>query len=239
LSAAHDLEVVRVEKLSRAYDAHYGLVDLDAEFPKGSVTMLLGPNGAGKSTLISILSTLARQTEGRVLFDGKVVEDGSPSLRSYIGYVGHSTMLYPSLTARENLHFFGRLYGLRGLDEVIGEWLTIVGLTRDADRPVEEFSRGMAQRLTLARALLPGPKLLLLDEPLTGLDQAGIGLALELLGRARDEGAIIVMASHDLRSTAKIADRALILRRGRKVFEGAFDGDLADTYHRALHGAAR
>jgi len=239
LSHSTDLEVVRVEKLSRAYDAHYGLVDLDADFPKGTVTMLLGPNGAGKSTLISILSTLSRQTEGRVLFDGKPVEEGSPALRAYIGYVGHATMLYPSLTARENLAFFARLYGIRDVDDVASGWLETVGLTRDADRPVEEFSRGMAQRLTLARALLPGPRLLLLDEPLTGLDQAGVSLALGLLGDVRDAGAIVIMATHDLRSTAALADRALILRRGRKVFEGPLDGDLASIYHTALHGASR
>ena len=239
MNQSADLEVVRVENLSRAYDAHYGLVDLDADFPKGTVTMLLGPNGAGKSTLISILSTLSRQTEGRVLFDGKSVGEGSPATRAYIGYVGHATMLYPTLTARENLRFFARLYGMKNVDEVVSGWLETVGLTRDADRPVEEFSRGMAQRLTLARALLPGPRLLLLDEPLTGLDQAGVGLALGLLADARDAGAIVIMATHDLRSTAELADRALILRRGRKVFEGPFDGDLAATYHGALHGAER
>lgn len=239
MNPSADLKGVRVEKLSRAYDAHYGLVDLDAEFPAGSVTMLLGPNGAGKSTLIAILSTLSRQTEGRVFFGERLVGEGDARIRAHIGYVGHSTMLYPTLSARENLTFFGRLYGLKDLDALATEWLETVGLTRDADRPVEEFSRGMAQRLTLARALLPGPQLLLLDEPLTGLDQAGIALAVDLLAKARDEGAIIIMASHDLRSTADLADRALILRRGRKVFEGAFDDDLASVYHRALAGAAR
>lgn len=228
--------MVRVEGLSRAYEAHYALVDLDAEFPKGTITLVLGPNGAGKSTLISILSTLSRQTEGRVLYDDRPSDQGGPVMRSYVGYVGHATMLYTTLTARENLRFFGSLYGTPDLDAGVSRWLDVVGLTRDADRPVEEFSRGMAQRLTLARALLPGPRLLLLDEPLTGLDQAGTTLALRLLREARDDGAIVIMATHDLISAATIADRALILRRGRKVFLGPIEGDLAERYHRALGG---
>ena len=224
---------VRVQGLGRVYDDHYALVGLDAHFPPRTVTALLGPNGAGKSTLMGILSTLSRASEGTASLGASTLEDGG-KVRARIGYVGHATMVYGVLGARENLHFFGKLYGVTDLKDKVDHWVERVGLARDADRPVSGFSRGMAQRLTLARALLPEPTLLLLDEPFTGLDQSGVELGVELFGERRDAGAVVVLASHDLKTTARLADRALILRRGRKVYEGAIEGDLADLYHRQI-----
>ncbi|MCA9542943.1 MAG: ABC transporter ATP-binding protein [Myxococcales bacterium] len=224
-----------VRGLGRAYDDHYALVGLDAEFPAGTVTALLGPNGAGKSTLIGILSSRQSPSEGQVLFEGRRAH-GGPAMRRRIGYVGHRTMVYGELTARENLRFFAQLFGIGDADARIDALLDRVGLARDKDRPVEGFSRGMAQRLTLARALLPEPSVLLLDEPLTGLDQAGVALALELFGSARDRGAALIMASHDLAATEKVADRALILANGRKCYEGPVQGDLAGLYAQAIAG---
>ncbi len=237
MTSAAEAGLLRVEGLGRAYDDHYALVDLDAEFPPGSVTALLGPNGAGKSTLIGILSTRQSATEGRVYFDGRRVAD-SASMRQRIGFVGHRTMVYSELTARENLQFFARMFGLVSPDDAIDALLDRVGLMRDKDRPVNGFSRGMSQRLTLARALLPKPSILLLDEPLTGLDQAGVRLALTLFREARDAGAVLIMASHDLVATSKLADRALILSSGRKRFEGATGEDLAAVYAECIGEAA-
>ncbi len=227
---------VRTRGLGRLYDDDYALVALDATFPAGTVTALLGPNGAGKSTLMGILSTLMRPSEGEVRY-GDVSHD-DPSARALVGYVGHRTMLYRPLSARENLRFFGKLYGVLDLDARIEHLLGEVGLARDADRPAGDFSRGMAQRLTIARALLPGPKLLLLDEPLTGLDRAGVAMAVRLFGAERDRGAVVVMASHDLAATGALADRALILRRGRKAYEGPVEGDLAVLYRETLGAEA-
>ncbi|MEE2786025.1 MAG: ABC transporter ATP-binding protein [Myxococcota bacterium] len=230
---------VKTVGLSRAYDDDYALVDLTTEFVTGTVTAVLGPNGAGKSTLMSCLSTLARPTEGTVLFDGRAVTAQDADARMHIGYVGHQIMLYGALTARENLVFFGRMYGLDDLDARVTTWLDAVELTRDADRPVEDFSRGMAQRLSIARALISEPSLLLLDEPFTGLDQRGLQCAQSLFDQRRDQGAIIVLVSHDLKMTAQLADRVLILRRGRTIFDGPADSDIAHQYHEALHSGGQ
>jgi len=231
------IDAVRTVGLSRIYEDDYALVGLDATFPASTVTALLGPNGAGKSTLMGILSTLMRPSEGTVRYGDR--DHGDPEVRGRVGYVGHRTMLYRSLTARENLEFFGRLYGVPDLKARIAHLLEEVGLTRDGDRPTDGFSRGMAQRLTLARALLPRPALLLLDEPLTGLDRDGVEVALRLIGEARDGGAVVVMASHDLTATGDLADRALVLRRGRKVYEGPIDRDLAVLYREVIDGGKR
>lgn len=231
-------DAVRTRDLGRVYDDDYALVGLDATFPSGTVTALLGPNGAGKSTLMGMLSTLMQPSEGSILFGDQPVDPSSPDVRGQIGYIGHRTMLYRPLSARENLRFFGRLYGVPDLEARIDRLLARVELTGDADRPAAGFSRGMAQRLTLARALLPEPFLLLLDEPLTGLDRAGVDTAVELIGEARDRGAVVVMASHDLAATGALADRALILRRGRKAYEGPVDGDLAVLYRETLGARA-
>jgi len=221
---------VRVEGLERFYEEQYALAGVDAEFPQGQVTALLGPNGAGKSTLLGILSTHARPSAGRVYFGQTEVIAGGPEIRRLVGYVGHRTMLYGTLSARENLLFFGGLYGVPRLPDRVDSLLGEVGLARDADRPVEGFSRGMGQRLTLARALIHEPRVLLLDEPFTGLDQQGTASAIELLAARRDAGAVLVVVSHDLGSVGRLADRAVVLRGGRKVFEGDVRDDLGATY---------
>lgn len=223
-----------VEGVDRLYDDHYAIVGLDAVFPAGQITALLGPNGAGKSTLMSLLSTLARPTEGDLRLGRHQYRRSAAAIRGLIGYVGHKTMLYRELTARENLAFFARMHGLPRDRDRDGAWLERVGLARDADRSVSGFSRGMAQRLTLARALLPSPALVLLDEPLTGLDQSGVDFALDLFRECAERGAIVVMASHDLAAMGRIADRMLLLRRGRKVYEGPVEGDLATQYRARL-----
>jgi heme exporter protein A len=225
-----------VRGLTRVYETQYALDRLDAEFPSGQVTAVLGPNGAGKSTLIGILSTLMRPSEGEVCIDGSPVDLGAGSLRARIGYVGHRTMVYGNLTARENLQFFGALYGVDTLEQRAEGMLKRVGLEHDGDRPVSEFSRGMAQRLAIGRALISQPEFLLLDEPFTGLDQQGIELSLQLFTEAREQGAALILTSHDLPLVERIADRCLVLRRGRKRFEGGIQGRLSDVYQSALEG---
>ena len=225
------IDAIRTHDLGRAFDEHYAVIGLDAVFPAGTATALLGPNGAGKSTLIGMLSTRQTPTEGEVVFG-----DGlrGPRLRSLISYVGHRTMVYADLSARENLRFFSKMFGLTDMEDRIDVLLDEVGLEHAKDRAVLGFSRGMAQRLTLARALLSNPAILLLDEPLTGLDQAGVAEALALFAKLRDSGAIVIMASHDLVATNTLVDRALVLVDGRKAYEGPVSGDLAAVYERAV-----
>jgi heme ABC exporter ATP-binding subunit CcmA len=231
-----DTGALTVKGLSRVYETQYALDRLDASFPTGTVTAVLGPNGAGKSTLVGLLSTLMRPTEGEIWLDGRPVDLDSPSLRARVGYVGHQTMLYGSLTARENLEFFAALYGVEDRARRVDEMLERVGLTDDADRCIDEFSRGMAQRLAIARALTPSPEVVLLDEPFTGLDQNGIELCIDMFLEIKARGAVLVLISHDLSLVQRLADRIIILRRGRKVFEGPLDGPLVDVYRQAQEG---
>ena len=202
---------------------------------------LVGRNGAGKSTLMNLLSTLMTPTEGQLLLNGQRLHmSNAQNLRKLIGFVGHKTMLYGPLTATENLMFFAELYGLNpteGLEDFVRHRLEEVELGDVAHRPTRGFSRGMAQRLTLARALLPDPAIILLDEPFTGLDQAGIVRAESLIATHRDRGAVIILSSHDLTVTERLSDRALILRRGRRAFFGSLASEslsLADLYHQSV-----
>ena len=229
---------VRTQELSRAYDDDYALIGLTATFQSGTTTAILGPNGAGKSTLLHLLTLMMRPTEGTIFFNDVEAKPNSENHRSKIGYVGHQTMLYRTRTGRENLMFFGRLYGLDELTSRVDELLTVVGLSDAAHRNVEEYSRGMAQRLTIARALLPKPSLLLLDEPFTGLDQQGHRLAEDLFREQREQGAITLLVSHDLSATSRIADQCLVLKRGRLQYQGPVGDSLQSVYQRALQEGA-
>ena len=214
---------LQAQGLTKAFGEHYALIELDVAWYQGEVCALLGPNGAGKSTLLNLLSTLQAATEGEILLKGKkLTRQSAAELRKEIGFVGHQTMIYGALTAFENLEFFAELYDCWPAELSQKEhqaWLLDqleqVGLKPAAHRLASSFSRGMSQRLTLARALLPKPSVLLLDEPFTGLDRAGIQQVCELLIKAKARGATIILSSHDLETTQAISDRALILKAGR------------------------
>jgi heme exporter protein A len=226
--AGEAFETVETQRVGRLYDESYALVDVSVTFRARTVTALLGPNGAGKSTLMGMLSTALRPSEGKVLYGGYEYPENDPTLRARIGYLGHRPMLYGELSATENLAFFARLHSVG--PEAVTHWLGRVGLTRAADRPVSGFSRGMAQRLALARALLSSPSLLLLDEPFTGLDPEGVRLTKSLVAERRDAGAIVVLVTHDLAVTDDLATAAVVLRGGRLAYAGPSGGDLAGLY---------
>ena len=236
-SPRHEL---RVQRLTKSFGEHYALIELDATFKGGEVCALLGPNGAGKSTLMNLLSTLMTPSEGELWIDGRALSEvGARILRGRVGFVGHHTMVYGALTASENLMFFAQLYGLshpEGLDQLVAERLEEVGLSEAARRPASGFSRGMAQRLSLARALLPDPSVLLLDEPFTGLDQEGVAQAEALILKHKARGAVIIASSHDLSVMERISDVALMLKRGRRAYSGPVGegSSLAELYQRSV-----
>jgi heme exporter protein A len=187
--------------------------------PAGQTLVVLGPNGAGKTTLLKVLSTLLRPHDGSVRVLDCELPDQAWKLRGQIGYLGHEPALYRSLTARENLRFAARLHGIG--DERIDELLDAVGLARRADDRVEEFSRGMRQRIAAARAVLHRPKLLLLDEPLSALDPHAVDLLDPLIGRA--SGVTRILVTHDVQRGRAEADAVMALRGGRAVaLEEAF-----------------
>ena len=202
-------------------------------FRAGEIAGLFGPNGAGKSTLLGVVSTLVRPTYGTVTYGGATARTLGDPLRGRIGVLGHDLFLYGDLTARENLQFFGRLYNLDRLDERIDGALAAARLTDRANDRVSGFSRGLRQRLALERALLHGPRLVLLDEPFTGLDDESTALLSGRLGDLRSSGAIVLMATHDFENADDIVDRMICLREGR-VRELPGRGHLRSRYRQAM-----
>ncbi|MHC4775738.1 MAG: ABC transporter ATP-binding protein [Planctomycetota bacterium] len=216
---ADGARAVQVAGLVKTIDDKRVLADITFDVPRGAYVALLGANGAGKSTLLKILATLIPATNGKLALFGETLKREAAGLRARIGLIGHGTMLYRDLSARENLTFFGRLYDLPDAAGRADELLAYVGLAGRADDPVKTFSRGMAQRVSIARALVHDPDLLLADEPFAGLDAPSRRMLEEMLGRLHGEGRTIVLASHDLTQALRLAGRSLVLRQGRLVVD--------------------
>lgn len=206
--------------LVREYAGIPAVNGIDVELPRGAFLVVFGPNGAGKTSLLRMLAGGLRPTRGEVWVAGERLETGSPRGRERIGVLSHQTFLYGHLTARENLRFYGRLYGLPDLEERIDARLAQVGLLGRADDRAQTFSRGMRQRLGLARTLLHDPELVLLDEPYTGLDAHAAALLRGVLEALRDGRRTVVLVTHNLTQGLELADRAAIQVRGRFAWEG-------------------
>jgi heme exporter protein A len=215
------VESVHLDKLSKRYGHHRALAGVSTELRAGSLCALLGPNGAGKSTLLGILSTLVKPTAGEVRYAGPGgAELPARELRRHIGVLAHSSLVYGELTGLENLIFYGRLYDVAGAEARATALLDEVGLEpRARTRPARTYSRGMMQRLSLARALLHDPSILLLDEPFTGLDRTGAQSLSRALAHAKRRGCILLVVTHDLESIGGLTDHVVVLQRGRVVFE--------------------
>lgn len=203
--------LLELQSVARMYGTRCIFKDVSLSVPAGSLTLLVGANGAGKSTLMHIMAGLARPSAGKVVHHVDAAE---------IAYLGHATFLYPALTAQENLHFWGSMYGVDVSEAALGGVLDRVELARHAHERAAVFSRGMAQRLNVARVLLLQPRLLLLDEPATGLDVASGQILRREIRQARDQGAGIVWISHDLQTDAPLADRLLALSERRVSYDG-------------------
>lgn len=205
--------VIAAAGLERRFGSFRVLRGLDLSVPRASVMALFGPNGAGKTTLLRILAGLTSPTRGSVAILGRPAPVDART-RGRIGVVSHETFLYGDLTARENLAYYARLYGVGDIGR-IDRLIERVGLARFADRRARAFSRGMAQRLALARAILHEPDLLLLDEPFTGLDPQGAEVLSRMLHEERSRGTTIILTTHDFERGLAVADRASVLAGGR------------------------
>ena len=186
----------------------------------GEIVALLGPNGAGKTTLLRVLALLLRPNGGRLALFGTDAGRAPAALRRRIGYLGHESLCYPDLTAAENLAFYARLFEVPDAAARVATVVAWAGLAWAARRPVRVYSRGMSQRLALARALLHEPELLLLDEPFSGLDPEAAESLAERLAALRAAGHAIVLATHEVERAAALATRLGVLHRGRIAWVG-------------------
>lgn len=207
--------------LGRVFGYQRALHGVEFDLTHGTFLALFGPNGAGKSTLLRILSGALSPTEGELLEDGTTLNTRSADWQRRVGVLSHHGYLYGHLTARENLRFFGRLYEIDNLDDRVAERLEAVGLTARADTAAKGFSRGMRQRLSLARTLLHDPSVVLLDEPFTGLDAHASSVLRDVLDELRDGARTVVMVTHNLSEGLRMADTVAIQVNGRIAHWGA------------------
>ena len=227
---------LRVAKVSKNYGRQRALVDVSLAFEPGRVAAIVGPNGAGKTTLLGILSTLVRPTRGELLLGDEPL---GPHARHTIGYVGHEPGVYPDLSARQNLRLFAALYGLPSAEDRITAMLERVDLADvRGDLPARAYSRGMLQRLALARALLHEPEIVLFDEPSSALDPAGVAWLVGELVRERESGRLVILVTHDLEAAAQVAGHIVVIRRGRVALERAQPAGFGAAEVRALYGEA-
>lgn len=227
--------MIALEKLIKSFGRKPVLKGIDLRVPPGQSVALFGPNGAGKTTLIRIIAGLSKHTSGSVKLGGQEVQRAGHGLRRHIGFVSHNPLLYDSLTAEENLIFFGRLYEVPDLPQRVELVLDRVGLYHRRKDLVRTFSRGMIQRLTIARSILHDPPILLLDEPDTGLDQQAADMLRGLLLEIGASDRTVLLTTHNLERGLEWADRALILNGGKIRYDSP-TVDLTGASFRQVYG---
>ena len=211
--------LITTSQLTKQFGPLMALRGIDLDIRPGEFVTIVGPNGAGKTTLLRILATLSRPTHGHVAIAGHALPKGADEARRQIGLLSHQPLLYGDLTAEENLRFFGQMYDVPALEARLLELLDKVDLIDRRQDRARTFSRGMQQRLAIARALLHDPAVVLLDEPFTGLDPHASDRLEEMLHLLRDGQRTVVMTIHDLERGWAMCDRALVLARGKIVYE--------------------
>ena len=211
---------LEVRNVTKFFGDLAALKEVTLDICCGESALLYGPNGAGKTTLLRMLASLARPSSGEVLFAGRNIEHDGTSSKSAIGFVSHATFLYGELTVRENLKFFGRLFGLSHLEKRIDSVLELFDIRARKDVFVRDLSRGLQQRASLARAFLHDPDFVILDEPFTGLDHESVKKLADLMLRLPEQGKALLFSTHDFEQGAAIASRLIALKAGRVRYNG-------------------
>ena len=220
--------LLRLSRVTKTFGLVRAVLAVDLEVCKGDFLAIFGPNGAGKTTLLRMVAGLTQPTSGDIQFTSKDDHSG----RERVGYVSHQSFLYNELTGIENLVFYGRLYGIGKARERADEMLAKMGLRDASHRRVGAYSRGMKQRLTLARALLHEPDLLLFDEPYTGLDQHGSRLFTAVLQGLKEEGRTVLLITHNLGAGLELCSQAVIQNKGALVFQASRQEVAASEFER-------
>jgi heme exporter protein A len=209
--------MLELKKMTKMLGDKLVLRNITLSLGKGEILAVIGPNGAGKSTFFKCTVGLLQPTSGEIFLDGELVKKNSSQVKQRIGFLGHESFLYNNLSPLENLKFYGKLYKVKNLESKANALLKEVGLHLFRDMPIRSFSRGMMQRLAIARVLLPEPDILMLDEPHTGLDQEAVALLNAIIKSKRDSGTSVLIISHDFEQVHALADRAALLKKGKIV----------------------
>ena len=229
--------VLQAQGLVREYGSVIAVDEIDLSLAKGEFLTIFGPNGAGKTSLLALLAGALRPSRGQVWLRGEPL--GEVEGRRRIGVLSHQGFLYGHLSAEENLRFYGKLFGLSDVDNVVRDKLQHLGLQERAASLVRDLSHGMRQRLALARALLHDPDIVLLDEPYTGLDPSAALVLQGVLSDLRDGRRTVVMVTHNLSEGVALATTVAIMNRGRFVWQGKraeLEGDFGQFYHSVIEG---
>jgi ABC-type multidrug transport system ATPase subunit len=232
---------IRLRGVTKAFGGQLALAGIDLDVPQGSYVAVMGANGAGKTTLLKIIAGLAAPTKGSVTIAGVEMKKAGPRLRALVGVVGHDSMLYPDLTARENLAFHARLFDVTDPKTAIEEVAEELDVGRHLDRAVRTLSRGTKQRVALARALLHRPTVILLDEPYTGLDEAAALSLSALLEELNTPERVLLVNLHEVARAISGPSRLVVLSAGRIVLDVPTherDEDVAETYLSLLRSGA-
>lgn len=233
--------MIEIKRLTKQADSKLILRGIDLSIKKGETVAILGPNGAGKSTLLKVLATLIKPTSGAIKVNGMDLKKNRLEIKKILGYLPHSSLLYDHYSPLENLVFFGNLYGVKNAEKRAIELVKDVGLSFFLNEPVKNFSRGMIQRIAIARAIVHDPEILLLDEPHTGLDQGAISILNNVILSMKEKGTTTLMVTHDFKQAAEICDRIIIVKSGKIVDDFQMENQelsvLTEKYELRVEGA--
>lgn len=230
---------INLTDICMAFETRLVLDKINLQIPPGQALCLCGINGAGKTTLLRIVTGLLHPTRGQVRINGVEPRKGLSLAQASIGVISHQSMLYHDLTVAENLRFFARLYGVKNQGRRVDDMLEDVGLARYRHERTGILSRGMLQRLAIARALIHKPGILLADEPFTGLDLQAAGKLIEVVEQFRDAGGAIIMTTHEINLGLKCCDRVVVLDGARLIFDAGIDQLDRDSFTRDYLSYAR